>query len=118
MPELPEIEVAKKGLDRLLTGKKIKEVSGDVPKMVSPRFPGFAEKLKNKRIKGIDRRAKVLIFQLSDEKCLIMHLKLTGQLVYQKKGQRLKMFGHPMEYVDKVPNKFTHLLLNWENNEK
>lgn len=107
MPELPEVEVARQAFAKVLVGKVIKDIKGDVPKMVSPKLSEFAKELKGKKISGVGRRAKLFLIEVGDS-CVALHFKLTGQLVYQGKGPLL-MGGHPMDTVHEVPNKFTHL---------
>ncbi|PIQ90748.1 MAG: formamidopyrimidine-DNA glycosylase [Candidatus Omnitrophica bacterium CG11_big_fil_rev_8_21_14_0_20_41_12] len=83
MPELPEVETIKNDLQQVIIGKKIARVFLHNPKIV--RFPSpakFKKSLEGLRIKKIFRRAKLLIFELSDGRFLTMHLKMTGQLVY------------------------------------
>lgn len=83
MPELPEVETIKRDLQQAILGKKITEVCLHNPKVV--RFPAPAEfkrSLAGQRIKNILRRAKLLIFELSNGRYLTVHLKMTGQLVY------------------------------------
>ena len=83
MPELPEVETVKRGLERAVLGKKIVEVCVFNPKVI--RFPSadeFKNGLNGAVIKNILRKAKVLILELSNSKSLVIHLKMTGQLVF------------------------------------
>lgn len=94
MPELPEVETLKREL-AIIVGKKFKTASA------------FASQLKNKKITSITRRAKILIITLDDNQQLLVHLKMTGQLIFQpktgdKKG-KLVIGGHP----EKNPFKYT-----------
>jgi formamidopyrimidine-DNA glycosylase len=63
MPELPEVETIKRQLEKIVIGKKIKR----------------------KTIKNVRRRGKLIIFDFSDNSCLVFHLKMTGQLLVNKK---------------------------------
>ncbi|MFA4871884.1 MAG: DNA-formamidopyrimidine glycosylase family protein [Patescibacteria group bacterium] len=84
MPELPEVETLRHELAAAVIGKTIKSAAVDWPKMVKPLAIGeFQEKIKGKKIIDISRRAKMLILKLSGRKFLIIHLKLTGQLIFQ-----------------------------------
>ena len=86
MPELPEVETLRRELNSAIKGKTIKSAEIKWPKMVKPLTPlEFAKKIKGKKITAINRRAKVLILFLSDGNFLLIHLKLTGQLIYQPK---------------------------------
>ncbi|MBI5732240.1 MAG: bifunctional DNA-formamidopyrimidine glycosylase/DNA-(apurinic or apyrimidinic site) lyase [Candidatus Magasanikbacteria bacterium] len=114
MPELPEVETIRRDLSGLIIGKKISGVEVRVASMVSPR--GFAKILAGRKIEKIERRAKLLIFSLSNGLKMLVHLKLTGQLVYRnKKGAaRGAAGGHPLGADLKVlPNKFSHVIFNF-----
>ncbi|MDD4980466.1 MAG: DNA-formamidopyrimidine glycosylase [Candidatus Omnitrophica bacterium] len=83
MPELPEVETIKRELEKAVLGKKITEVY--VHRAVVIRQPSvkrFKLGLTGASIKHILRKAKVLILELSNGKALVIHLKMTGQLVY------------------------------------
>lgn len=83
MPELPEVETIKRELERVILGKKIREVMINNPKVIrEPKKEVFVKELKNATLKNISRRGKLLILELSSGKFLVIHLKLTGQLVY------------------------------------
>ncbi|MBN2831522.1 MAG: bifunctional DNA-formamidopyrimidine glycosylase/DNA-(apurinic or apyrimidinic site) lyase [Candidatus Omnitrophica bacterium] len=83
MPELPEVETIKRDLEKIIVGKKIIEVCVYNPKVIrEPSLSGFKRGLSGVRINRVLRRAKVLILELSNGKSLVIHLKMTGQLVY------------------------------------
>lgn len=108
MPELPEVETVRKDLLARIKNLKIKNVKVDVVKMVSPRMPEFAKKVKGQVIKDIDRRGKLLIFKLT-KNYILAHLKMTGQFVYAPDKGEIIVGGHPIKDLNKVPNKFTHV---------
>ncbi len=116
MPELPEVETLKRELLSAVRGKTLKGVEVGVPKMVKPlSVLEFKQKLKNKKIVNISRRAKVLVIELSGGLFLLIHLKMSGQLVFQQKNKNSKLKtiygGHPQRGgVDSLPNKFTHII--------
>jgi len=83
MPELPEVEIIRRQLGRVLVGQRIKKV-----KVREKRsWQGKAEEVEGKKIVKIGRKAKVLIIELENRKYLLIHLKMTGQLIYDKKSQ-------------------------------
>jgi len=83
MPELPEVETIKRDLHKNLLGKKIIKVCLHNPKVIRQPSPAvFKKSLQGLIIKKILRRAKLLIFELSNGRALTVHLKMTGQLVY------------------------------------
>jgi formamidopyrimidine-DNA glycosylase len=88
MPELPEVETIKRELEKALLGKKILELYVHNPKVIrEPSVEKFKKGLTGLTIKNILRKAKVLILELSNGKSLVIHLKMTGQLVYPGKGK-------------------------------
>ncbi|MDD5477299.1 MAG: bifunctional DNA-formamidopyrimidine glycosylase/DNA-(apurinic or apyrimidinic site) lyase [Candidatus Omnitrophica bacterium] len=83
MPELPEVETIKRDLRKIITGKKIIRIDINNPKVIREPAPSaFKKSLEGQAIKNILRRAKLLIFKLSNGLDLAVHLKMTGQLVY------------------------------------
>lgn len=117
MPELPEVETVKRGLERLIIGKTIVDVSFDWEKS----FPNTTESaelfLKGANIQAIHRRAKVLIIELSSNYSLVVHLKMTGQLVFR--GEQNFGAGHPNEsLISKLPDKSTRVILTFSDGSK
>lgn len=111
MPELPEVETVKSGLNRLLPGKIIESVAFDWPK----GFPNSTADVNNflvgSKIIGVRRRAKVLMIDLNSGYTLVTHLKMTGQLVFRSDSQRFGA-GHPNDsLVGKLPDKSTRVIL-------
>jgi formamidopyrimidine-DNA glycosylase len=85
MPELPEVETIKKDLEKVIIGLTIKEIQIYDKRIIgSPRFSNLILK---KKIEAISRRGKVIIIQLSGGLYWIIHLKMTGQLIY---GENLR----------------------------
>jgi len=82
MPELPEVETIKRQLNRKIKGKKIKNVKVNLPKLVKYPLEKFKKIIKGARINSISRRAKLLIVELSNDYYLIIHLKLSGQIIF------------------------------------
>lgn len=83
MPELPEVEVTRQGLMETLPGKKVIKVSLSGKKLRSP-IPGTQLNLylPGNTIIQVDRRAKYLLFRLSDGSTLVIHLGMTGKLSF------------------------------------
>lgn len=83
MPELPEVETIKRDLEKTVLGKKIVNVCMHNPRVIRQPAPRLFKKLiEGSTIRNILRRAKLLIFELSNGYALTIHLKMTGQLVY------------------------------------
>ena len=91
MPELPEVETIKRQLNLLIAGKKIRRIEVLLPKIVKAPAIEFKKATSGAKIKAIDRRAKILIIHLQNGWSLLMHLKLSGQLIFD--GQKTK-FTH------------------------
>ncbi len=86
MPELPEVETVRRGLDRLIVGRTIRSVTHDTPKSF-PNPPSEVEAFAlGASITQVRRRAKVLLIELDTDYTLVVHLKMTGQLVFIKEG--------------------------------
>jgi formamidopyrimidine-DNA glycosylase len=118
MPELPEVETIRTGLAKLLPGKTVKDVWFDWEKSF-PNVPAdVARFLVGSRIEKVRRRAKVLIIELSGGWALIVHLKMTGQLVFVGKNQRFGA-GHPgKDLVGELPSKSTRVVLDFTDGSK
>ena len=82
MPELPEVETIRRGLAKNIIGKKIAGFDCDSPKMINRPLAEYKKTLIGRQIKAVERRAKMIIFDLSGDWRLFFHLKLTGQLVF------------------------------------
>lgn len=120
MPELPEVEILRRELVSAIKGRAIRSVQVKVPRMVKPlTSTKFQQQIKNKKILDIDRRAKILIFKLSGNLFLIIHLKMSGQLIFQPKKGRVVAGGHPQPGgLDNLPNKFTHIIFDFIDGSK
>lgn len=82
MPELPEVETVRRGLDRLLPGKTIAAITHDTPKSF-PNPPSEVEEFAiGATVVAVRRRAKVLLIELNTDYTFVVHLKMTGQLVW------------------------------------
>ncbi|MBD3248237.1 bifunctional DNA-formamidopyrimidine glycosylase/DNA-(apurinic or apyrimidinic site) lyase, partial [Candidatus Falkowbacteria bacterium] len=104
--------------------KKIARVEISDKKMIKPDTKTFTKALLGKSFFGIDRIGKLLIFKLSDKKnFLLIHLKMTGQLVYMGEGEVIAgghalRSGTMLEKIGgKLPNKYTRLTIGLGKNE-
>ncbi|MFA6257176.1 MAG: bifunctional DNA-formamidopyrimidine glycosylase/DNA-(apurinic or apyrimidinic site) lyase [Candidatus Paceibacterota bacterium] len=129
MPELPEVENLKRGLEKAIVGQKVLRIEVHKPKLVSGKGTirkadarktrEFALGLKGARITAVERRAKNLIFRLSENKIILTHLKMSGQFAYRPTLSRGTLDsvigGHPIELSEKeLPNKHTHIIFELE----
>lgn len=109
MPELPEVETVRIGLQGFLPGKVVKSVAHDWPKGFPNSEIDVRQFLQGATISAVRRRAKVLIIDLSTNYSIIIHLKMTGQLVYVGTGERFGA-GHPNDsLVSALPDKTTRV---------
>jgi len=127
MPELPEVENLRLGLERSIVLQKIMGVKVLKPKLVSgkgtiriadtKKVKEFENGLTNEIFSKIERRAKNLIFRFKSGKVLLVHLKMSGQFVYKHKNNEEKVIGgHPIEISEKeIPNKHTHVTFKLNN---
>ena len=110
MPELPEVETVRRGLTALIIGRTIKSEQHDTAKGF-PNAPHDVTKfLVGATITAVRRRAKVLLIDLSSEYTLVIHLKMTGQLVFR--GEQVFGAGHPNEsLIGELPDRSTRATL-------
>ena len=112
MPELPEVETVKRGLLKFIIGKTIKSVEHDWPKSFPNSQSDVDSFLIDASITSVRRRAKILIVDLSTDYSLVIHLKMTGQLVYvgSKPGSRFGA-GHPNDsLLTELPDRSTRVI--------
>lgn len=118
MPELPEVETVRAGLSRLIVGKQFAAAFSDVPKSF-PNAPADVERfLVGATAVAVKRRAKVLLIELSSKYSLVIHLKMTGQLVYRGEDARFGA-GHPSDsLIGELPNRSTRVIMEFTNGSK
>lgn len=84
MPELPEVETIRRQLDPELEGKRITELEILDPRWAEPASAqSLAATVADREIEGLDRRGKYLLLRLSGDLTLVMHLRMTGNLLLQ-----------------------------------
>jgi formamidopyrimidine-DNA glycosylase len=89
MPELPEVETIRRDLTPLVIGRTITEawVSPNAPRLVQLMPPGeFCRLIAGRRIEGISRRGKYLLFHLDNSFSWAVHLRMTGRLLHDESG--------------------------------
>lgn len=110
MPELPEVETIRRKLEPVLRAKIINAV-----KVLSyKQFPQKPGLVIGRKIIGVERRAKVLVLRLSGGKNLIIHLKLSGQLIWIGKtsGKEVKLNKNIPTIGRSLPSKSTRVILS------
>lgn len=96
MPELPEVETVRRGLQPAMEGARIERVQLNRPDLRFPLPKGFAERLGGRRIIGLSRRAKFLLAEIEDAPLLICHLGMSGSFRIEEEG------------ADHLPGTFHH----------
>ncbi|HET8991715.1 MAG TPA: bifunctional DNA-formamidopyrimidine glycosylase/DNA-(apurinic or apyrimidinic site) lyase [Candidatus Saccharimonadales bacterium] len=118
MPELPEVETIRHGLNELIAGKKITAVSFDWPKSFPNDSTLTDAFMIGASIRQVRRRAKVLIIDFDNEYSVITHLKMTGQLVYRSPDVNFGA-GHPSaSLIGNLPDKSTRVVIDFSDGSK
>ncbi len=137
MPELPEVETIRRGLERVLPGKEISDLKISKPKLLRGSPAVFRRVLRKARFGKIRRRGKLLIMEVftagrsgkkrvgkADKKFLLIHLKMTGQLIYCD-GSDFVAGGHANSRAERErfaagevaefcqPGKYTHVVFEF-----
>lgn len=98
MPELPEVETIRRGLEKVLVGKKITGIEVLEKHPIRPLSPDvFVKYLKGRKVESVERIGKLLAMGLSGEVFLLVHLKMTGQLIYRF-DHRVLAGGHNLPH--------------------
>lgn len=119
MPELPEVETIRAGLERLIIGQSI----ADVKVAWAKTWPVAAADLKShvlgRNIKSLGRRSKVLVMNLSNSYSLLFHFKMTGNLVFVRFGGERYAGGHPStSMAAKLPDSSTRVVFTLKSGDK
>ncbi|HEX9169118.1 MAG TPA: bifunctional DNA-formamidopyrimidine glycosylase/DNA-(apurinic or apyrimidinic site) lyase, partial [Roseiarcus sp.] len=112
MPELPEVETVRRGLEPAMFGARIDKVE---LRRADIRFPfpsGFERRLTGRRIVDLGRRAKYLLFQLDSDETLIAHLGMSGSFRIEKTA--VSTPGNFLHERSKDP-KHDHVVLTLDN---
>lgn len=83
MPELPEVETVRRGLEPVLRGARLTRVRQNRPDLRFPFPDRFVERLEGATVERLDRRAKYLLFPLSTGETWVSHLGMTGRFTLE-----------------------------------
>ena len=108
MPELPEVETVRRGLEPVLAGRVITHADIRRPDLRWPFPAGLADRLTGARVDALRRRSKYLLADLDGGDTLIVHLGMSGRLLVS--GTQVGAFHHPHP----VPAKHDHVVLDIE----
>ena len=118
MPELPEVETVRRGLAELLPGRVVARVAVfDSPKSF-PNAPADVEQfLYGACVTAVRRRAKVLMIDLDTQYSLVIHLKMTGQLIFR--GRESFAGGHPNDsLIGELPDRSTRVQVDFTDESR
>jgi formamidopyrimidine-DNA glycosylase len=110
MPELPEVETIRLGLQKYLVGHKIVSVVARVSKL----FVGSARQVVGAKITGLKRIGKGLIIELDNDYVLAVHLKMTGQLIYSDSKTKNILLSVKVGGAT-LPSKYSHVIFTLDN---
>lgn len=110
MPELPEVETVRRDLEKYLIGKEIVGVEvKDAKVSVGSDLVGA---LLGKSFQKIERRGKLLMLRIDEDRWLLVHLKMTGQLIFKSKTVHIGG-GHSLNSVDDKANRFNRVIITF-----
>lgn len=108
MPELPEVETVRRGLEPVMTGRLILQAQVNRPDLRWPFPPRMAERLTGARIEALRRRSKYILADLSSGESLLIHLGMSGRMLIS--GAVLGAFHH----AHPAPAKHDHVVFDLE----
>ncbi|HTB21076.1 MAG TPA: bifunctional DNA-formamidopyrimidine glycosylase/DNA-(apurinic or apyrimidinic site) lyase [bacterium] len=126
MPELPEVETIRRGLQAKVLGRTLVKADIRLKKQVRG-LPAarFESQIKGRRIEALERRAKFLLFRLSGDKTLLVHLGMSGQLSYwdHSREDSGRFVVSPLTGLQRTPgqhavDKHTHALLHLDRGDR
>lgn len=91
MPELPEVETVRSGLEPILQGRRILRVEQRRKDLRFPLPERFAERLAGRRISRLERRAKYILVHLDKSEVLAIHLGMTGRFSVDRKHKQSQL---------------------------
>ncbi len=111
MPELPEVETVRGGLEKLIVGKKILSVKCLCEKSLPVSPAEVKQIITGATVTAVRRRAKMLTVDLTGGYSLLVHLKMTGQMVYR--GEANWGGGHPNDsFLNNLPDRSTRVIFH------
>ena len=105
MPELPEVETVRRGLEPVLTGRILAHVDQRRPDLRWPLPERFAERLTGCRVTGLQRRSKYILVGLDNSETWIIHLGMSGRILVGE--AKLGAFHHAAP----PPGKHDHVIV-------
>ncbi|HXY89919.1 MAG TPA: bifunctional DNA-formamidopyrimidine glycosylase/DNA-(apurinic or apyrimidinic site) lyase [Xanthobacteraceae bacterium] len=115
MPELPEVETVRRGLEPAMQGARFSKVEARRKNLRFPLPRNFAARLQGSAVTGLGRRAKYLLADLSSGEVLLMHLGMSGsfRLAKQGTGETPGAFHHARSKDEKHDHLLFHMSSGW-----
>lgn len=110
MPELPEVETIRMQLEKYIVGSVIKEIE-----VKNKKYEINTEYVLDKKIIGVRRFAKQLAIDLENNYSIMIHVKMTGQLIYR--GSKLQLNSLSKKVIGGIDGKHTHLIFHLDNGD-
>ncbi len=113
MPELPEVETIRAGLQKHLVGHTIKDIQINMAKQIS----GDVDAILGAIIMEVNRFGKGLVIDLDNGYSITIHVKMTGQMLYRNsKTTKQVIAGNAKVDITALPDKYTHVIFNLDKN--
>jgi len=110
LPELPEIETIRRQLSEEIVGLTVIDAAIYLSKVIKEPSPGsFLREIQGRRISRVGRRGKYLLFDLSGGYLLVVHLRMTGQLVYESETAPQPRHTHLILHLERGRLRLTDL---------
>jgi formamidopyrimidine-DNA glycosylase len=107
MPELPEVETVVRQLGQVIPGKVISQIVGKEIDVLG------------KSIRQVSRKQKIIVMDLDTTEVILVHLKMTGQLIFVGDNQERLAGGHPTaDWVGELPSKHTRVEIDFNDGSK
>ncbi len=111
MPELPEVETIRRGLEKTIKTYRITNVKI----LCEKSFVGPKTLVKNQKITDVRRKGKALLVDLENGVTMMIHLRMTGQLIFRG-NKEIFAGGHPTDsFINELPDKQTRAIFELEN---
>src|SRR5688572_15770282 len=118
MPELPEVETVRMGLEPALLGRRFARVVTRRPDLRFPFPDNFAKRLTGSRVVSLERRAKYVVAHLSSGEALIVHLGMTGRFHIQSDGSSAARLIGEYEYETASDDRHLHAVFDMEGGSR
>lgn len=117
MPELPEVETIRRDLSKSILRHTITAIEIRDQKTVKNSVKFFISELVGNKILKIERRGKLLMLKLAKGGYLLIHLKMTGQLIYRGKN-KIVAGGHSLNSAADSSERFTRVIIKFNDGAK